>query len=150
MPVEEIRARRLLLPAMGRGVFSPIYIDNLVDGVLLAASAPAAAGRVYNLTDGEGVTTRRFFGRYHTMLGRGRPWVAPTPLARRLAVIAAEVTRAAGRDTEAGAIAVEYLSRTGTYSIARARAELGFEPAVPLDEGMRRTRDWLADAGLLA
>lgn len=149
LPIEEIRARRLLLPAMGRGVFSPLFIDNLVDGILLAAGEAAAAGRIYNLTDGVGVETRAFFGHYHSMLGRGRPWVAPTPVARSLARIAASVARASGGDTEVTPTAVDYLCRPGTYSIARAREELGYEPAVSLDEGMRRTRDWLAAVGLL-
>lgn len=149
LPVEEIKARRLLLPAMGRGIFSPLYIHNLVDGVILAAEHPAAAGRIYIVTDGLGVETRGFFGHYHRMLGRGRPSVAPTPVARGLARIASAATRAAGGDTEINPNAVDYLCRAGTYSIARAREELGYEPAVGLEEGMRRTRDWLAEAGLL-
>ena len=33
--------------------------------------------------------------------------------------------------------------RRGTYSIGRARAELGYEPAVGVEEGMRRTEAWL-------
>jgi 2-alkyl-3-oxoalkanoate reductase len=33
--------------------------------------------------------------------------------------------------------------RRGTYSIARARSVLHYEPAVDLDEGMRRTEAWL-------
>jgi nucleoside-diphosphate-sugar epimerase len=150
IPVEEIKARRLLLPAMGRGIFSPLFIDNLVDGVILAAASTSTTGRIYILTDGAGVETREFFGHYHRMLERGRPWVAPTPVARGLARIAAAVARASGSDSEVGPTAVDYLCRPGTYSIARAREELGYEPAVDLEEGMRRTRDWLAAAGLLS
>lgn len=148
LPVEEIKARRLLLPAMGRGLMSPLYVDNLIDGVVLAAE-PAAAGRVYTLTDGAGVSTRNFFGHYHAMLGAGRPRVAPTPLARRLAAVAGWGVRIAGGDTEASATAVDYLCRRGSYSIDRARRDLGFQPAVGLDEGMRRTHRWLGEAGLL-
>ena len=44
---------------------------------------------------------------------------------------------------------VDYLRRRGTYSIARARAELGYEPAVDVEEGMRRTEAWLRAGGLL-
>ncbi|MGI8585979.1 MAG: NAD-dependent epimerase/dehydratase family protein [Thermoleophilaceae bacterium] len=149
LPVEEIRARRLLLPAMGRGLMSPLYIDNLVDGVALA-SGPDGVGRVFTLTDGAGVPTREFFGHYHAMLRAGRPRVAPTPLARRLAAVAGWGVRVAGGDTEASATAVDYLCRRGSYSIDRARRELGFQPAVGLGEGMRRTYRWLGEAGLLS
>jgi nucleoside-diphosphate-sugar epimerase len=44
---------------------------------------------------------------------------------------------------------MRYLARTGTYSIAKARRVLGYEPAIDLDEGMRRTEVWLRGEGLL-
>jgi 2-alkyl-3-oxoalkanoate reductase len=34
---------------------------------------------------------------------------------------------------------VKYLNRTGTYSIAKARRLVGYEPRIELDEGMQRT-----------
>src|SRR5205823_404411 len=38
-----------------------IYIGNLIEAVFLAVEKPEAVGQVYNLTDGEAVTKRRFF-----------------------------------------------------------------------------------------
>ncbi len=32
LPVDAIRQNRFFLPAMGRGIFSPVYVDNLLDG----------------------------------------------------------------------------------------------------------------------
>lgn len=49
----------------------------------------------------------------------------------------------------AGEAAAAYLARSGTYSIEKARAVLGYEPAIDLAEGMRRTVDWLRREGLL-
>jgi nucleoside-diphosphate-sugar epimerase len=43
LPVEAIAAGRFFLPAMGRGVHSPIFVDDLAAGVLAAARADAAA-----------------------------------------------------------------------------------------------------------
>ena len=43
--------------------------------------------------------------------------------------------------------AVDYFLRRGTYSIARARAELGYEPAHDLDAGMAKTEAWLRAEG---
>jgi len=45
LPVEELVRRRFILPALGRGIFSPVYIDDLVDGIVAAAGAPAACSR---------------------------------------------------------------------------------------------------------
>lgn len=149
LPVEEIAARRFVLPAMGRGVFTPVYIDNLVDGIVRAAAAPAAFGRVFNLTDGADLEARRFFAHYYSMLGRGRPWVAPTLVARELARLASAAGRARGAATEVTPAAVDYLCRRAGYSIDRARSALGYEPSIGLDEGMTRTESWLREARLI-
>ena len=148
LPLEEIRRRRMVLPAWGRGIFSPVFIDDLVDGIVLAATHEAGAGGVFTLTDGTGVTTREFFGHYARLLGRPLP-AMPTAPAVRLAALAAAAARATGQETEINAAAARYLARTGTYSIARARATLGYAPAVDLATGMERTAAWLRAEGLV-
>jgi nucleoside-diphosphate-sugar epimerase len=149
IPLEMIKARRFALPAMGRGIFSPVYIDNLVDGVLLAASSPAAAGNVITIADGVGVTCKEFFGHYYRMLGKRGPVVLPTSVAVALARANAAAARLARRETEGNPTSVLYLARTGTYSIDRARDLLGYQAVVDLTEGMRRTEAWLRDQNLI-
>ncbi|HET6510331.1 MAG TPA: NAD(P)-dependent oxidoreductase [Baekduia sp.] len=146
LPVEEIERRRFVLPARGRGVFSPVFIDNLVDGIVLAATHPDGAGGVFTLSDGVGVTTAEFFGHYARMLGR-RLATLPTGPSRALASAAALGARVARQETEINASAARYLARTGTYSIARARDVLGYAPAVSLEDGMARTEAWLRAEG---
>jgi nucleoside-diphosphate-sugar epimerase len=148
-PVREIAARRMVLPAMGRGLVSPVYVDDLVDGVVLAGECEAGGGQVFTLTGERSVESRDFFGRYARMLGKRRVPVAPTPL---VISIAATVGRAAGRfaDSEVTPAAVRYLARRGSYSIEKARSLLGYEPAVDLDEGMRRSEEWLRSEGMLS
>ena len=145
LPVELIRQRRFLLPATGRGVHSPVYVDNLLDGINLAATHEAAAGGVFTISDGVGVSTREFFGHYYRMLGRRGPLCLPTPVAVALAGLNAAVDR----DSEANPESMRYFTRTGTYSIEKARRTLGYAPSVDLEEGMARTERWLRGAGLL-
>jgi nucleoside-diphosphate-sugar epimerase len=148
-PVREIAARRIVLPAMGRGLVSPVYVDDLVDGALRAGGTAEAAGQVFTLTGGIGVESRHFFGHYARMLGRQRVPVAPTPL---VVAIAATLGRAAtrrGSESEVTPAAVRYLTRTGTYSIEKARSLLGYAPAIDLETGMRRSEEWLRNEGLL-
>lgn len=149
LPLEIVKSGRFVLPARGRGVFSPAYVDNLVDGVLLAAAQPEAAGQVFTLSDGVGVSAREFFGHYFRMLGKCGPLCLPTALAVPLASAADRAERLRGRRTEVNAVSMKYLARRGTYSIAKARRVLGYDPAVSLDEGMRRTERWLREQGLL-
>jgi nucleoside-diphosphate-sugar epimerase len=148
LPVEAIRAHRFVLPAKGRGIFSPLYVDNLVDALIELGPHPDSAGRIFNVTDGVGLPCREFFGHYSRMLGRGQPPVLPTLAAIGLAAVPEAAARIGGTDTDSNRAAMRWLARPGTYSIAQARS-LGYEPAVGIDEGMERTERWLGEHGLL-
>lgn len=149
LPLEAIRSNRFALPRMGRGVFSPLYIDNLLDALLLAIEAPETAGEVFNITDGAGISCREFFGRYYEMLGKSGPPVLPTAAAMGLVTLNEVGSRVAAVNTEVNRISMRYLAREGTYSIEKARRLLGYEPKVGLDEGMAATEAWLQEHGLL-
>jgi nucleoside-diphosphate-sugar epimerase len=145
-PVREIKARRLVLPAMGRGMLSPVFVDDLLDGVTLAASRDEAAGQVFTLTGPRSVPARDFFVRYARMLGRRRVPAAPTGFVTAMASAVQRISS----DSEVTPAAARYLARTGSYSIEKARSRLGYEPRVDLDEGMRRSEEWLQAEGILA
>lgn len=147
LPVEAIRSGMFLLPDGGRGIISPVYVDNLVDGIVLATSS-VASGQVFNISDGVGVTNADFFGHYYRMLGK-KPMFAPAGVARAVFAIAGTVDRLRGKPTEATPDLVEYFLRRGTYSIEKARRVLGYEPRVDLAEGMRRTEAWLREQQLI-
>lgn len=149
LPLEAIRAGQFMLPARGRGVFSPVYVENLLDGLLLAAGAPEAAGEVFTLGDGVGVSSREFFAHYFRMLGRRGPLCVPTPVAVAVASAVSAAARARGVPTEVNATTMRYLARRGTYSIEKARRVLGYEPRIGLEDGMERTEAWLKAEGLL-
>jgi nucleoside-diphosphate-sugar epimerase len=150
LPVEAIDAGRFFLPAMGRGIHSPIYVDDLVAGALRAASAPQAIGEVFTISGGVGVSCNEFFGYYARMLGKRPARRVPTAAAMALAILPEIAARISGNSTELRRSSVIYMTRTGTYSIAKARRVLGFEPEVDLAEGMRRTEDWLREQGMLS
>jgi nucleoside-diphosphate-sugar epimerase len=150
LPVDAIRQNRFFLPAMGRGIFSPVYIDNMLDGIVLAAERDEAAGQVITLTDGTGVPCREFFGHYSRMLGKPAPRVVPTAVAMGLAALPEAAAWIGGTTTEFRRSSVIYLARPGTYSTEKARRLLGFAPAVDLAEGMARTEKWLGEQGFLA
>jgi nucleoside-diphosphate-sugar epimerase len=149
LPLAAIKARSFALPAMGKGIFTPVYVDNLIDAVLLAAIKPQGAGQVFTISDGQTLTTREFFGFYYRMLGRKGPVVLPTSVAVGLSAIGATIARIRGQPTERNPTTVRYLARTGGYSIDKAQRVLGYQPRIDVDEGMRRTEDWLRRARLI-
>jgi nucleoside-diphosphate-sugar epimerase len=149
IPFEETRRGRLILPAGGRGVFSPVYVDDVVDGITTAATHVDAAGQAFNLTGPERVTCAEFFAHYARMLGRRPQRSVPSAMATVLAVAAGSYERARGRPSELNVETVRYLTRSGGYSRAKAERVLGWVPRITLDEGMRRTEAWLRDEGML-
>src|SRR5881397_873462 len=62
LPVRMIKSGQMILPDGGRGQIGPVYVDNLVDGVTLAASSPQAVGEIFTIADGAPVEIGDFFG----------------------------------------------------------------------------------------
>ncbi len=149
-PVRALRAGTFALPGRGDGVITPVFIDDLVDCLLLALVHPAAAGQAVTAWDGAAVTAAEFFGHYSRMLGGGAVRCVPAPLLRAAAGGLELAARAGGRDPEVSREALRYISRRAAYPNDRARELLGWTPQVDLAEGMRRTERWLGDEGLLA
>jgi nucleoside-diphosphate-sugar epimerase len=117
--------------------------------VLLAIDAPAEAcvGEVFNITDGEFVSKRRFFETVADGLGlkhpRGFPPV-PVWLARVMANWREGVFRRKNkphppRITQAQ---LKFAGLNLDFSIAKARTKLGYEPRVLFDQGMRQALEW--------
>lgn len=149
-PLETMKSGRFVLPRGRDGMVTPVYIDDLVDCLVLAASSDAAEpGQAYVAWPGQVVSAADFVGYYARMLGRdGVPRLPAT--AHRAAVWVEErVARLAHRPPAATADAVRYLNREHAYTVSRAREVLGWEPQVDLDEGMRRTEAWFREEGLL-
>ena len=149
LPLEIIKSNRFILPASGRGIFSAVYVDDLVTGLTLLAERPEAAGQVFTLGPARGVPAKEFFGHYYRMLGKRGPICLPTPIAVAAASAAGFAERLRGNRTEINAASMRYLARPGGYSIEKARRLLGYEPQVDLAEGMRRTEAWLREQRLL-
>jgi nucleoside-diphosphate-sugar epimerase len=149
LPLEMMRSGKFLLPAHGRGIFSPVYIDDLVEGIVLATVNPAGRGQIFNIGDGTTPTCSEFFGYHASMLGKAGPRTTGTAAARALAQMVGNLTRLFGGNSELGVGTVDMLSRKAGYSIEKAGRLLGYRPQVDLEEGMRRTGEWAREARLI-
>ncbi len=148
-PIEMIRKGKLMLIDGGRHLCKPIYIDNLIDGLILCAKVDAASGEAFNFTDGDPVPWRDFFGAYATMFGKKLPSV-PYRVAW-LAALGTEIqARLTGKQASLNRRAIKSLRSNNSFSNRKARAVLGWQPNIDLQEGMRRTEAWLRAEGYLS
>ena len=144
-PLRRVRRGAPVLIGNGDGICNAVYIDNLVDLIMLALKNDAAAGQAFIGAEGCGVTWREFYGAYAQMLGTTRLNALP----RRVALAAAMVFEAYGRVTRTppriSRSSVEFYSHHVVYDIAKGQTLLGYAPQVSFEEGIRRTKKWLLE-----
>ncbi len=148
-PVEVIQSGKMVLIDGGNHLCKAIYIDNLIDGLLLCARIEAAVGEAINLTENPPVPWREFFGAYGSMLGVESLPSLPYPVAWLVALVFEIQAKLKGKQAGFSRGAVQSLRSSNSFSDQKARTLLGWEPAVSLEEGMRRTEAWLREQGYI-
>lgn len=132
--------------AGGHGLSRPIYVDNLIDALLLCAQQPVA-GQAFTLVD-QDIPWREFLGHYARIVGRpARSISYPTAWVLALAdEIRAAITRQPPRVQRT---AIGYAVSSARFSTEKARSLLGWSPRFSIDQAMEITARWLADNGYL-
>jgi nucleoside-diphosphate-sugar epimerase len=142
------RAGTFALPAPGEGIMLPVYIDDLVEAVLLALEK-GKPGRTYTAWDGRPVPFREYYARIAEIAGARPPRTLPRPVLELAGAVMEAWSKARGRPPLFTARAPTFIDRQGTASAQRARDELGWEPRVTLEEGLSRSAEWARAEGLL-
>jgi nucleoside-diphosphate-sugar epimerase len=131
----------------GKNLRSMTYVDNLIQGVLLARDKPQASGRTYWIADAEPYAWREILATVAKLLDAPlRPQHVPA-LTSNLARIADMCIQRAGLYQQEVHVVGE-LGATIAVSIARAQHELGYAPQIALEEGMRRSIAWCRAQGV--
>lgn len=145
-----IARRRFLMVGRGETRRHPIAVEDLCDGLVLAATVPAAAGRTYILAGDEVVTLRDLVGAIARTLGVEPPALRlPTALVAPVATLAEGIGRLLGTEPPISRRSLVFFTQHYHYDTSRARRELGFAPKVPLAAGLVRMREALRAEGRL-
>jgi len=142
------------LVAGGRALRSMTYTGNLVEGLLRAATVETAEGRTYWIADARPYpmtevvdTVERLLETEFGQRCAHRRLRLPG-LASEVAQVCDGALQALGLYNSKIHVLAE-MNKTITCSIERARRELGYAPAVALEEGMRRSLRFVVERGLL-
>ena len=144
------KAGRLRRIGAGRNRVDSTYIDNAADAHVLAADAletnPAAAGRAYFVSNGEPIPVWELIDRILAAAGLEPVRRSISPTAARAIGGMLEFTHwlfRIQREPRMTRFVAGELSTSHWFNIAAARRELGYEPRVSIDEGLRRLGEWL-------
>lgn len=133
----------------GKKLLCTSYVENLVEGMILAALNPRAEGKVYILTDGIKITWKELFEIFTRHLGKKPVWInIPYPPVYLVALLWESLYRLFGVKT--APLLTRYRVSLQAYHLhfdcRKAREELGYRPQVDLEEGIRRTVAWYQKA----
>jgi len=68
-PLTQLKSGTVILPYEGSGLCNAVYIDDVADSLILAATNPNAIGETFLISASEPVTWREFYRAYEAMLG---------------------------------------------------------------------------------
>jgi nucleoside-diphosphate-sugar epimerase len=147
-----IRDGRMPIVGRGRNRRSMAYIENLAQGLLLAAQEPRAAGQTYWIADERPYEMNEIVDTVERLLEKEfgqkcahRRMRLPS-WASEVAWMADWCLQTAGLYHQKIHVLSE-MNKTIACSVEKARREIGYCPRVALEEGMRRSLRWVMEEG---
>jgi len=132
----------------GKNLRSMSYIDNVVDALLLVEQKDISIGNTYWIADKRPYSTIEIYQIIARLLKVKdfRPRFVPT-FVSTMCEIADTLIQSIGFYIKELHVAGE-LAKNIACSIKKAQEELGYEPKIDLEEGMRRSIEWCRTNGM--
>ncbi len=135
---------RALILGSGHNALPFCYVDDVVQGFLLAAFHEHAPGNTYNISNDQPMTQLEIYNAIADSVGGKRPVLhlpyRPIYFGANVAEhVVAPLTHTRPLATRLGAL---MFGSDNRHSIAKARRELGYEPQIELREGIQRAAAW--------
>lgn len=130
-----------ILFGSGHNLRSMSYLDNTIQGMLLAEKTPSANGQIYWIADEKPYSTREIYEAIASIVGT-------TLRPRQIPGASSFICRQIDRSLQAMGMYITEFHVAGEMTldiacdIAKARQELGYAPVVDLHEGMRRSIEY--------
>ena len=146
------RAKKGFFPIFGSGqtYYHPVYIDNLVDAFVLAMEPGKGAGEAYIIADEEYFSIKELVKR----VGKAIDVEVSTPKFPIWPLIIAghvceKLCKPFGINPPIFPRRVDWFRQVRAFRIDKAKRDLGYEPKIGIDEGLRRTGVWYRENGYL-
>lgn len=138
-------------PMIGSGTpfYHMVYIDDLVDGITLCGTHPAALGGTFILAGPDCVSLKDLVGIIAAEYGtKPLPLSIPIAPVKAAAALCEAACRPLGIEPPLHRRRVSFFEKSRSFDISHAKAVLGYAPKVPVREGVHRTAVWYSAKGL--
>lgn len=140
---DRLRAGKGIIIGSGKNAVPFVYVTDVVQGLTLALEHPKAVGQAFNITNDQTMTEEEWLNAIADEVGGQRPRVRIPYRALYTAAFFAEwvatLTKTEPLVTRHG---VQMFGSHNPLSVDKARSVLGYEPRVPLREGIRLAGAW--------
>ncbi len=153
LPRIAVAAKKGILFPMGKGHrwVSPCHVDNLVHALVLLAESDSPGGNIYFINDGVKIEHIEFLSKLLDAVGI--EWVPKFTVPYSLAFGVAYAMETLFRIVNSKnppvltRFAVAALAGSRSYSIEKAKREIGYRPIVNMDDGLKQLSDWIKAIG---
>ena len=145
-----INQRRFLMLGSGEVCYHLVFIDDLIDGILLCGTRNDAIGKIYILGGAEPVTLNQLVDMIADELQVSVPSIHVPLWPVYAAGFACEVIcKPFGLEPPLYRRRIDFFKKNRAFDISKAKRELGFQPKIELKEGIHRTASWYKENGYL-
>lgn len=133
----------------GKAKIEFCYIKNFVKGILLADKKGKNL-EAYNLSDGETYTIKEVFGEIAKAENKNLfPLSVPFWIVKFNGYILENLFSLFGKKAPFNSGTAEWMSKDNSLDISKAKKELGYKRAIPLQESIKDTVKWYKEKNLL-
>ncbi len=127
----------------GKHSSSLIYVDNLVDGIILSSEAEVASGQIYHLRDDWDISWKKYVNDIGAVLDKKTFGTIPFFLAWRLGTIFELFLTPFNIRPPITRLSVGVMGRNNDVDNSKAKKELGWETKISYSEGMEKITLWM-------
>jgi nucleoside-diphosphate-sugar epimerase len=150
--VKALKAGRVRVMGTGENLLNILHAADAATGAILAADHGDSVGQAYNLSSGGELTQRRLLNLLTDLLGMPRirkhmPF-RPAFWLGFLSEVIGHIIQLK-RPPHITRYGVSLVGRSTGFSTAKARTQLGWEPRIKIEDGLRETLEWFSKNKLL-
>jgi nucleoside-diphosphate-sugar epimerase len=143
--IQNLRDGKVVLIDQGKKLLNLTYIGNLLEAIDLALRKDEATGEVFNITDGEEVTKKRFFWTIADRMDLARPARSiPFFMARCVCDLGTFFYRLfrIRRPPPLTRMKLRFAGQNQWFDVSKAESRLGYRHSFRFEEGIQKALQW--------